>query len=498
MNTTTSKPYLEEIEAFIALHKRCPRILHLGNIANNGFNNAKLLNQSGFDCDVLCFDFYHIMGSPEWEELPASAQIDTLNHNNPDWGKISNESNYSRPDWFAQGTLNQCLDYLIARRCGNVADASAIWLQMGKTAKFSTHAHLCQLAAERIGKVHSFDGSSLSTQLAACLVNGELQEEDVAPFKSCFQTFNELFNYYDFVHAYGLDGFLPLMTGHPYIAYEHGTIRTMPFEDSPTGRRAKVTYLKANHVFITNPDNFQDARKALHLEGNSTFIPHPIKDIESGLFESGLNLRKQLLHKLNADFLIFLPSRQHWVFNRHINGVKNDLNWDKGSDIFIRGFFRFLNSVNPNAACIATNWGYSLKESKHLIYSLGIENRFQWIEVQHNSSMMHYIQATDVLADQFVIGSIGGTPAKAFACGRLVLSKLEPNVLTGCFSAMPPILNCETPEDVEYWLTKCYLEPRWVEQIASKGAQWFEIEHSNKRVLAILQTVYAKLLKNRD
>ena len=36
---------------------RAPRVLHIGNIANNAYNNAKLLNDAGLDCDVICYDY---------------------------------------------------------------------------------------------------------------------------------------------------------------------------------------------------------------------------------------------------------------------------------------------------------------------------------------------------------------------------------------------------------------------------------------------------------
>ena len=45
---------------------RAPRVLHIGNIANNAYLNAKILNRRGFECDVICYDYYHIMGCPEW------------------------------------------------------------------------------------------------------------------------------------------------------------------------------------------------------------------------------------------------------------------------------------------------------------------------------------------------------------------------------------------------------------------------------------------------
>src|SRR5437868_6624289 len=58
----------EWLQEYVARHGRRPRVLHIGNLANNAYYNAKLLNRAGFDCDVLCCDTYHIMSCPEWED----------------------------------------------------------------------------------------------------------------------------------------------------------------------------------------------------------------------------------------------------------------------------------------------------------------------------------------------------------------------------------------------------------------------------------------------
>ena len=44
------------------------RVLLIGNIANNAFWSARLLREAGVEADVLCYDDYWVMSSPEWEE----------------------------------------------------------------------------------------------------------------------------------------------------------------------------------------------------------------------------------------------------------------------------------------------------------------------------------------------------------------------------------------------------------------------------------------------
>ncbi|MCB1738824.1 MAG: glycosyltransferase [Gammaproteobacteria bacterium] len=100
------------------------RVLHVGNIANNAFLNAKLQRRAGVDAWVLAFDYYHALATPEWEEvdirhgfgdeyLPRFSARDTL-----DW---------QRPRWFVQGPVAPCADYMDAVFDDRRIKAGALW-----------------------------------------------------------------------------------------------------------------------------------------------------------------------------------------------------------------------------------------------------------------------------------------------------------------------------------------------------------------------------------
>ena len=90
------------------------RVLHIGNIANNAYNNARIQRQCGVDADVLCHDYYHIMATPEWEDGALTTKVDP---NLPNWW-ASNLNGFCRPDWYVQGPQALCLDYFDAYRRG--------------------------------------------------------------------------------------------------------------------------------------------------------------------------------------------------------------------------------------------------------------------------------------------------------------------------------------------------------------------------------------------
>ncbi len=116
------------VKTFREQNGRAPRVLHIGNIANNAYLNAKFLNAKGFDCDVLCHDYRHIMACPEWED--AEFVVAGLDHLAPDW-VAAKAAGFTRPRWFVQGPQNLCIDYLIAKRSGRARRAARLWLRLG-------------------------------------------------------------------------------------------------------------------------------------------------------------------------------------------------------------------------------------------------------------------------------------------------------------------------------------------------------------------------------
>jgi glycosyltransferase involved in cell wall biosynthesis len=122
---------------------RAPRILHIGNIANNAYNNAKLLIRAGFECHVICYDYYHIMGCPEWEDADFDEPLDY--HFSPDWAAV-NTNGFERQRWFVQGPMRNCLEYLLSLHAGNHKLADEQWAELAylnrTTKEFPRHDEL--------------------------------------------------------------------------------------------------------------------------------------------------------------------------------------------------------------------------------------------------------------------------------------------------------------------------------------------------------------------
>jgi hypothetical protein len=115
-----------DLQAIQARLGRPLRVLHIGNIANNAYNNARIQRQHGIEADVLSYDYYHVMSTPEWEDAQFEGEIDP---DVPNWWETSLRG-WRRPDWFVQGPASGCLQYLRAKHFGYRRLQKLLWLSL--------------------------------------------------------------------------------------------------------------------------------------------------------------------------------------------------------------------------------------------------------------------------------------------------------------------------------------------------------------------------------
>lgn len=501
------------------------RTLHIGNIANNAYLNAKILNEKGIVADVLCLDYYHVMGLPEWEDSNFIG-----NHNDdfyPDLSKV-NLNGFKRPSWFVQGRKLDAIKYLIVKNDKSFLKSKYYEIKLKTSNLLNEHSNkkyksflskfkgLFVKLSSLFNKFNSLRRlykypllviiGLIFLPLVICFIFYKLTETDkltenrkffqkrmdlikqniMLNFKGRVESFDfgalynyeeevyywrKLFKQYDKVYAYGIDGIYPLLAGKEYYAFEHGTLRKMPFENDHNGLRAFLSYKFAKGVFITNADNIIAAKK-LGLE-NYTFIPHPVN--EEPIAKIGTdNNNLKLKEKYNCDFLVYHPARQHW------DKQNRDLNYEKGNDIFIEGFARFVKEINPNAKVILSEWGMMLDESKKLINEFGIEENVVWSKPVHNFEMTKIIQSVDIVADQFFLGSFGDIMPKACLSKKATIMYLNEELHEWCFNDMPPVFNANNFLEVFESLKFAYLNPIGLKKQGEKSLQWYLKYHSNE------------------
>ena len=377
------------------------RILHIGNIANNAYYNSKFLNDLGIHADVFCYENYHVMASPEWEE----AELGTLpkNQSYPDWWNLG-INDFERQRWFAQGPWDLCIDYLIARLDEDQIKADLLWEKLEQARIKAYRYRNIYKIARKIGDLVQEPYSTLGKNLLDAIINiksptkipieefsdkkethkflidaysenfpdrkEKLSSNDIDLFYAKSIALKPLLAKYDIVQAYHIDSIYILLSGYkPYIAFEHGTLRDSPesskaykgpFYPNPSGKLTAFASKLADHVFITNADVISSVKK-LKIENYSP-ICHPFDENVYNIEERFID---QIRTEIGSKYIFFCPIRHDWNV--------------KGTDIYIRALPALREKLGSTFKICFVPWGKQIRDSKKLIKDLGCEDLVEWV-----------------------------------------------------------------------------------------------------------------------
>jgi glycosyltransferase involved in cell wall biosynthesis len=428
------------------------RILHVGNIANNAYNNAKFLRRKEIEADVLCYDYSHIMAQPEWEDGEFDGQPDEFN---PRWDCLA-LNGFRRPAWFIQTAL-----------------ASA---GMDRKQRFRG-----QFQLERLVRDPACWFRILAKYLECRATRSEPRPRLIDVFRIFpnRKRFREWFEGYDLIQAYATEPINAWMfaDGRPYVAFEHGTMREIPFEDSGRGRLLTLAYRMAGKVLITNPDVISAARR-LGLK-NYQFIPHPVD--ETKYRPKPTSLRDQLADRYQTNLILFSPSRHNWAL--------------KGNDRLIRAFAQFRRETASKPILILCEWGQELHRSRTLIKELGLEKAVVWTPPLNKMKLIEYYNAADMVLDQFTIGTFGTVTPEAMSCGKPVVLHFDRTVHEWCYAEMPPVLSAKDEREILGWLVELGGSPQARARIGQASREWIEKYHGWELVADRQIEIYRELLE---
>jgi glycosyltransferase involved in cell wall biosynthesis len=300
----------------------------------------------------------------------------------------------------------------------------------------------------------------------------QLSADDLASYYWILSTYEQLFQYYDVIQAYSTDTILPLLGRKQYFAFEHGTLRDIPFSNTPVGRTTAISYNLAQHVFVTNFDCLDNAR-ALAGE-RMTLINHPY-DEDHGLQVSGWEpLREALSAELDANFLFFFPTRHDWVVG---TGYA-----DKANDIFLRAFAE-LRRRNHRVAMVCCNWGSNVSQSKQLLDALGCARHVKWMAPMGMVKFERMARACHCVVDQFKLGAFGGVMFKAMAVGSPICTFLNESQILKQYPEAPPVINCRTEHEIVDKLSVLLETPVKAVELGARCRAWMKRYHSRDAVI---------------
>lgn len=507
---------MEWLREFRATHGRPLRVLHVGNIANNAYLNAKFLRSVGIDAHVMTYGSNHVMAMPEWEE------IELLHGHGDDFRpRFSKQdvADYQRPDWFIGAPLIACV-WKVRALCdqnltwthrtaitlieratalsisifGPVAGYVLHWAFTGvrpalykmlmllhakgarerpsitKLLRAIQRLVLSQEARRDLARhVESFD-------LAFPQRPDRLSCDDVFPFYTISKYFRQIFRYYDVVQCYATDPIHALVSGQrPYVAFEHGTLRAYTTGDDPRQRLTALSYRMADHTFITNGDCLAYAER-LGIAPYSSVI-HPV-DVEQHRQDFGGDIRR-LRDSFDADVVLYCPLRHDWQI--------------KGTDVHLRALPLIKSRVAGRVKLVLIRWGAQVGDSEKLIASLGCSDDVIWRPSMCRVTMIKHMRAADVVLDQMALPHFGATAPQAMAAGTPVISSYVPESTRWIIPEPAPILAAFSPEEVAQAVTQA-LEPAWRTEFQRRARRWVDTYHHPNNAIRDHLKVYRTVL----
>jgi glycosyltransferase involved in cell wall biosynthesis len=509
------------------------RTAHAGNIANNAYLIAKFLRRRGEDAHAFHFRAEFIMGHPEWEDADFDAELDPFDP--PDWNALQFTNGYRRPAWVhyisglpdpyelpntatggaaarvmaatysaatvPSGSLARLLrrgSAALAARYSALARQGQ--LRLDEKAQLHTLA-LVRLAVETLAQERAQRRLFLNDRLRAVLAEVEAINRDSrlqaaggsisfrqltkAPF---WASYRPMARDFDLVQLYGLEAvkgaFLP--PDRPFVAFEHSTMRTIPFEDTVRGRLLALAYKSADYCVITNPDVVGSAKR-LGLE-RYRFIPHPLDETKYAPAETPL--REEILRQTGAELIFLCPTRHEW----------SDAFDSKRSDRAIKAYAAYSrNPANPRAALVLSRWGRDVRASEALIAREGLADRVIWRHPMHKLKLLEHYRAADVVLDQFheAVGTFGTVTAEALSCAKPVIMYFNPAVHEWCLPEMPPIESALTQEDIEQRLTVLANDPERRRRVGEASRAWIVKWHGWERCAGDHLEMYGQVMERR-
>lgn len=546
----------DDLKAIEAKLGRPLRVLHIGNIANNAYNNARIQRQRGIDAYVLSFEYYHIMATPEWEDADFEGDVGDPFY--PDWHGV-NLNGFKRPKWFVAGPLDLSVRYLLARvkrrrrasflwlvlkiedwiLCRKSARADAVreWLVRhcppGQVRSYvpayaafaiAVARYAKGLAARIGGKFEEKVQTRLSRllrhityaqpmelkgrhHLIAKYLQPAIEAVKIASIDSkspniIDEAFTKvricnwlhpflphLLNQFDIVQCYATYTAIPFLLGRTarsekycYAAYEHGTIRSLPFEATDEGMLCAASYKAAARVFVTNTDNIVATEKLKIKSSDVVLLPHAFDDEKLIRFAKTTGISPP---ESTARITFFTPARQDWT--------KPNPGYAKNNDRIFHAL-KILKDEGARPLLKAVAWGTDVEASKSLITNLGIQDMVEWVPAMKKKELWRTYLESHAVVDQFCSPALGGVSFETMVLGRRLISHLDLHMNRRFFGEAPPIFYAGTAEDIANAMRDVIADPLDTAGRGDAAQRWMKEYHSADRITALQAMAYREMM----
>lgn len=284
---------------------------------------------------------------------------------------------------------------------------------------------------------------------------------------------NALRSNYDVIHAYTELSIFAMLSMKPYVAEATGSdLRELAFTGSMKGILMKRAFLGTRVVIFEDIDLLHSVQ-ALGIK-NSVYLPIPV---DADKFRP--ERVKELRSSLGFENIIFQPTGQRWKI--------------KGNDKLIIAFAELLKN-HKDILLILAEWGSDVDGAKELIRKLSISDNVLFVKPMVHSELVKYYNASDIVTDQFLIGSFGTVSLEAMSCGKPVITCLDKDILSSLGIENPPIMEAKTISEI-YQMLRILVEDKKLRlETGRKSREWILKYHSLNVIGDKLINIYEKFI----
>ncbi len=299
-------------------------------------------------------------------------------------------------------------------------------------------------------------------------------------YMSNIDQWRELFTFYDLVIAYGAAPIIPYLAGSKnFVAYEHGTLRDLPFDGTLQGELIAASYAEAAAVFVTNNDYLNQARQLPISPQKIHCLPHAFDERP---------LREHLANntpRLSDVVTFFAPARQDWV--------KQFPSMTKNNHFVVHAARALAKQGCKKFRVIFVEWGEDVEATKKLIEELDVVDFFEWQRPLAKRALWSAYASAHAVIDQFLLPSISGVSFEALALGCRVITCDDGVSNARAFGKQPPLLPAQDIVSVTHAMKMVIDDPNDLAGIGESAWEWIDSCHSADRIVEIQETVFAKL-----
>ena len=276
---------------------------------------------------------------------------------------------------------------------------------------------------------------------------------------------------YDLIHAYVELPIFAYVSRRLFVAHTLGSdFRSLAFSNSIRGMLLRRAYKRAKIVLYSQADHlplFSKLKLTNHL-----FIPI--------LWDTSFYKSQKIADSPYSDkFVIFHPANLDWNLKRN--------------DVFLKGFSEFTK-INSNSVLIIVDRGVDAEKTHQLVKSLSMQDKAIFIKGPLNSTeMLRYYNLSDVVVDQFGVGSIGAIGLETFCCAKPLITFIHEKLHESVYREVPPVCNAQNSYEITKQL-EYLIDNNNRSKIGKQGYEWVIKHHSPNVFSRKIRSIYESVL----